>query len=63
MISHHKQDLFNCQTKVQLPNKGTLSERESPVFSQMYEKEDGVVFLIKLASPSIDVSHICLFKH
>lgn len=39
----------------------TLSVSDSPFFSQMYVKDDGVVFLIKLNNPFIDVSHMSLF--
>ena len=38
----------------------TLSCKLSPVFSQIYVKEEGVVLLTKLWRPSIDVSHIFL---
>lgn len=39
----------------------TLSLIASPVFSQMYVKDDGVLLRTKLCRPFIDVSHISLF--
>jgi hypothetical protein len=38
----------------------TLSDNESPFFSQRYVKDDGVVFRTKLKRPFIDFSHISL---